>query len=660
MKKFVTLAAVAAFAFAGSASAATTQSQIDALLAQIAALQGGATVSTGATFTYQGGLIRVGSRGQQVRDLQTCLAAKGINASSNIDGIFGSKTAAAVRTFQAQNGVAVDGIIGPVTGPLYTQACSGSTVVVETEDKETASRSDREDRDNDELSGGESSLEDFRFEDESDEVQENDSSIVARAEFDVEDGDIKIERIDLTFVADAGNDEDEPWETFESISVLYDGKVVATEDTSDEDDWLEEDEPFQFRFSGLDIVVEEDEEAVIEFEVEAQNGIDGIEDGETWTMIIEDDGIRGLDGAGIDQFVGDETEEVEFDIEEEGDEDEITLRDSDDDPESSALEVEDDDTSDEFTIFAFDVDVDEDSADVEFDDITVVVEVSESTVDAVFDDFALEVNGESYDDWDFNSSDVTLGGVTYLAEGTGTIALVVFDLDDEDFELASDDVATIELVAEFNSTDEGDAYAEGTTVTASIPSAVADTWDVEGADDLDGDQINGSAVGEEHTLLSEGALIVLESTESDVSSSSEDSLSDTAEFTFTFNAEAFDEPIYVPVLAVDAVLANIVDASTGDVIAQDAPFDSFTITSAGTERVETTDGTEFFRVSSEEDFTVSITHVAGTGTFFAELTNLLFSAVDVTEGADADVVLSSIVLDEDEFTTEDSPIRLLN
>jgi len=59
------------------------------------------------------GMLREGSRGEIVRDLQSKLASAGYDVTQ--DGIFGSDTAQALRAFQAANGLAVDGIAGPLT-----------------------------------------------------------------------------------------------------------------------------------------------------------------------------------------------------------------------------------------------------------------------------------------------------------------------------------------------------------------------------------------------------------------------------------------------------------------------------------------------------------------------------------------------------------------
>lgn len=56
-------------------------------------------------------LLRQGSRGNDVRELQSKLTSKGFN-THGIDGIFGRNTGTAVRHFQANSKIAVDGLVG--------------------------------------------------------------------------------------------------------------------------------------------------------------------------------------------------------------------------------------------------------------------------------------------------------------------------------------------------------------------------------------------------------------------------------------------------------------------------------------------------------------------------------------------------------------------
>lgn len=62
--------------------------------------------------------LSYGSRGDEVKRLQTALNAQGYGLS--VDGVYGAKTQAAVRDYQSKNSLSVDGVAGPLTqGKLY-------------------------------------------------------------------------------------------------------------------------------------------------------------------------------------------------------------------------------------------------------------------------------------------------------------------------------------------------------------------------------------------------------------------------------------------------------------------------------------------------------------------------------------------------------------
>lgn len=68
-------------------------------------------------------LSKMGSTGQEVKQIQTVLKQKGYYFG-NIDGIFGTATRTAVRNFQKANALTVDGIVGKKT--LAKLGISGS------------------------------------------------------------------------------------------------------------------------------------------------------------------------------------------------------------------------------------------------------------------------------------------------------------------------------------------------------------------------------------------------------------------------------------------------------------------------------------------------------------------------------------------------------
>ncbi len=64
--------------------------------------------------TVNSSLIQQGDSGSGVEELQSSLQNLGYS-SSNVDGIFGELTAQDVRNFQSDQGLQVDGIVGPAT-----------------------------------------------------------------------------------------------------------------------------------------------------------------------------------------------------------------------------------------------------------------------------------------------------------------------------------------------------------------------------------------------------------------------------------------------------------------------------------------------------------------------------------------------------------------
>ena len=69
--------------------------------------------------------LRQGSSGERVIDLQKLLNQNGY--SLNVDGSFGPKTEAAVRSYQQANGLTVDGIVGPNTYGALTSNTTTTT-----------------------------------------------------------------------------------------------------------------------------------------------------------------------------------------------------------------------------------------------------------------------------------------------------------------------------------------------------------------------------------------------------------------------------------------------------------------------------------------------------------------------------------------------------
>ena len=75
--------------------------------------------------TAQAATYRRGSSGQTVRTIQEKLIRWGYLEGA-ADGIYGSKTEAAVKRFQKKNGLTADGVVGPATLKALGMSSSGS------------------------------------------------------------------------------------------------------------------------------------------------------------------------------------------------------------------------------------------------------------------------------------------------------------------------------------------------------------------------------------------------------------------------------------------------------------------------------------------------------------------------------------------------------
>lgn len=69
--------------------------------------------------------LSYGSRGEDVRKVQQALKKWGYYKGA-VDGVFGSATLAAVKSFQKKNGLAVDGVVGPKTAAAMGLTLGGS------------------------------------------------------------------------------------------------------------------------------------------------------------------------------------------------------------------------------------------------------------------------------------------------------------------------------------------------------------------------------------------------------------------------------------------------------------------------------------------------------------------------------------------------------
>lgn len=488
-----------------------------------AAVSGNSSTVSCGSFTRD---LTLGSTGADVISLQTFLESKGmITMLAGVSkGYFGQLTKQGLAKYQASVGIApAVGYFGPLTRSNVALACAPGNPTPNNPNTNSG------------LSGDEASLESFNLSsgDDSD-VKEDASGDIAEIEFDVEDGDIMLDRIDLAFVNSDNSDSTDPWNVFEEVELVLDGKVIGSADLSDEDDYLDEDDG-TIRISGIKTKIDEGDTAKIIIRVTTQNNVDS-DDLDTFEVYVLDNGIRATDAKGIQQYIGSDSDTVSFDVVEAGDGEELKVSSSKSDPDSTTLKVEDNKKSSLHEIFVFDVEAEE--SDIEIDRVKIFIETSAITAN-IISDLVLEIDGEEFDDW------------SYVSGGNGTSTRVVeFDID-RDFTIEADNEVEFVLLAEFKAAN-GSNYSSGETIRASI---VDDYITGEGADDVVSD---GTATGETHTLATQGIVVPVKGVKT--STNTQGSNDTVGIFKIEFEVTAFEEDFFIVDLA-----TTTADGSTGGV-----------------------------------------------------------------------------------------------
>lgn len=316
-------------------------------------------------------------------------------------------------------------------------------------------------------------------------------------------------------------------------------------------------------------------------------------------------------------------------------ENELTVFESSNNPDASVLEVEDNDESDAYSILVFNAEVDEDSQDLEAQKIILSISTPGSAVNDVIDDLELRIGTEDYDDF------------VYLTNSSESSVIVEFDLSNEDIIINADEEIEISLFARF---EEAGDYQSNQTVQATVTSLNVDEWKFinELGVELTQDQLNGSAIGNIHTLLVEGGIITLDDTNAEVFSSSSDPMNqnDSGKFEYDVTIEAINETIYLPVNGFTALATDIVDANNGNTSSPG----TISINSNAAE-ITGSDGNQYYRIDSSESFAIDIIDMPGAGSYYSKIETFFVSNQDVTESG---FVFSPISLnvDSNDFRTQ--------
>ncbi|USN89085.1 MAG: peptidoglycan-binding protein [Candidatus Nomurabacteria bacterium] len=582
--------------YASAATAAELQAQIQSLLAQIAALQSqlGAKTTPSQSCSIFNRDLTLGVQSDEVTRLQNFLISKGYTIPAGATGYFGGQTQQALVKFQKAEGISpAVGYFGPLTRGRVQNMCT--PVVTPPTTTPPAPSNPTTETPTEEILSGEASIERFDVKDGDDtDLEEGDKNAeIMEVSFRVSDGDVRINRFDLGFTPDSGNDENDPWDTFGTLSIYQGTKKIAEVDASKEKNWRE-DEPmngsYTLRLSGLNYIVKESKTVELTVKASIQKNVKGTANGEIWNVFVPTNGIRGLDADKAVVYAGNTADAVTLNIDRAGATDELLVRRSNADLNATTLQLKDNNRSGFLPIFSFDLDTDDSKNDIEVRKIPVSITVSTSTLSTFMRDIRLVVGNKTYTD------EVTVDGQT---------GVVTFEFDRDDFIIDAGDRITATVEVDFKALS---AEHEGTTIGAAV---VADDIVAEGTDDLSLDQLSGTATGDTHTMATKGTAVNTTTiATSAVVTTANGEANDYATFSITVPVTAFGQDVYIPNSGT-SVVYKLTDATGNALTASGTAI----VTSSADER-----GNYFFIAEdSTETVTLTVTYVPGATNTVARL-----------------------------------------
>jgi hypothetical protein len=415
----------------------------------VAAFAVSAAGASAATYNFTRDLT-IGSTGADVVALQDVLISNGYLSmpAGTSKGYFGTLTKTAVMKWQASAGITpAAGYFGPVSRAKLSMVDSSD---------------DSSDDSDSEVKGGDG---DFRQFDvlgnpSNEDVEEGETIEVLGFEFEAFRSDLKIERVDVLF-AETGSDEDKPWKVLEEVLLVdEDGKELASVDASDTDSWEEEEnDEYSIRFDDVEFVAEDGEEVQVFVAVTASDDLDTDEQG-SWSVELMDDGVRAINGEGIDVYEGSSDDNIDGDA----DEREFTLEAAEpgslditvdeDNNEDDQIEVDEDKTTDEVVIYT--ATIDSEDGDNLIEEISVDLATTTATVGSpatglsdIIKTVYLYVDGDE------------VGSETVASTNTDTVTF-----DDLEVEIAEDDEIEVTVVVDVKKQDSNFANGDGVLVSA--------------------------------------------------------------------------------------------------------------------------------------------------------------------------------------------------
>ncbi len=282
---------------AGAQTTAELTAQINSLLAMIAQLQAqvaGGSTSTSMSMTFTSNLT-VGSKGAEVEALQKWLVSKGyLTMPAGVAyGFFGPATRAALAKYQAEAGISpASGYFGPITRAKLN-AMGGSTTTTTGGSTTTTGGSIT-------TVGAEGTLAVTQSNAGLVSTAYEGDSMVAILGFDAEakNSDIAIQRVKIAL----GNSTSIYNKIYRKFYVTSGSDTLASVDLNSST-VIKDGSNYFVTISGFNLVVPKGTKKNIVIKADVFSSIDSADQGSK-TITLATDGVRGVDGAGIDQYAG--------------------------------------------------------------------------------------------------------------------------------------------------------------------------------------------------------------------------------------------------------------------------------------------------------------------------------------------------------------------
>ncbi len=548
LKKVGLVGLLAAAALAIPASAATIeelQAQVNALLAQLSALQGGGGSSAGCyNFTVD---LTIGSTGADVTALQSFLESKGHFTFTGAKGYFGSITQSALAAWQAANGVApAAGYFGPISRAKYNMLCTPTTPP--TTGGGSGSGSSffvGNDEGSLDVTGQISKYANEKVGEDQDDVT------VLGVEVEADGADQMIERVTVVIDQPSDSSEDDLEDFIQDVSVWLDGEELGRMDV-DEASYSRSADKYTFRFVGLEGIIEEGDEVELLIAVTGPRSVNGDTKGEGWAIAIPDSGIRAASPNGVtESYDGDADTRFSVETFASANSVELKAKRSSDSPAEQTVVG---DSDDEFDAELLGFELTAKGSDIEVFSLEFGLTTSGPSVVQIASRLMLECDGE---EWSETAATTTV-------------------FEDLEFVVDKGDTVNCMLSAEMNEID-GTVFKEGDWLRAVLNMSQTDAEDESGSG---GSKLAGSANGYAQTFISEGLEISgLKASNSVQTQATVSGQSSIGKYVIEFSATANDTEVYL-VRATEDV--DGFDGGAGDGAGDDDEGIVYTVDTSGT------------------------------------------------------------------------------